>query len=165
MTGYRKPPAETRFAKGRSGNPRGRPRGRRTTAPFEAVLGQKVTVRENGAERKLTASEAFLLHVTRRGLEGDGQAARISMAAIEEARSRNLIEPTNAITQISRVVVQPGSVSHGLLPLKMARKLNRYSDRVHLKLEPWLVQAALARLGDRRLRYCQSNCTPVFQFG
>ena len=41
--GYRKPPASTRFRKGQSGNPRGRPRGRRNEPPYEAVLGQMVT--------------------------------------------------------------------------------------------------------------------------
>ena len=85
--GYGKPPASTRFRKGRSGNPRGRPRGRRKAPPYEAVLGQMVTIREDGVERRVTAAEAFLLHVTKRGLEGDGAAARAAMAAIEEARA------------------------------------------------------------------------------
>jgi hypothetical protein len=45
-----------------------------------------VTITENGLERRVTAAEAFLLYMTKRGLDGDGAAARAAMAAIEEAR-------------------------------------------------------------------------------
>src|ERR1700726_2101515 len=86
--GYRRPPRTTRFTRGQSGNPAGRPRGRRREAPYEAVLGQMVTIREGGAASRVTAAEAFLLQLTKRGLEGDGAAARASLAAIEEARER-----------------------------------------------------------------------------
>jgi len=33
-----------------------------------------------------------------------------------------------------------------MVPLRMARKLDRYRDTVRVVLEPWLVEAALARL-------------------
>ena len=59
-SGYRRPPKATRFTKGRSGNPAGRPPGRHREAPYEAVLGQMVTIREGGVERRVTGAEAFL---------------------------------------------------------------------------------------------------------
>jgi hypothetical protein len=49
--GYAKPPLETRFKKGQSGNPRGRPRGTRNKLPalneerLKAIVLQEPTVR------------------------------------------------------------------------------------------------------------------------
>src|ERR1700747_1043562 len=108
--GYRKPPRATRFTKGRSGNPAGRPRGRHREAPYEAVLGQMVKIREGGAERRVTAADAFLLQPTKRALEGDDVAARHSLAVIEEARQRQGGGPPQ-VSVITRKIVSPGSVT------------------------------------------------------
>src|SRR6516162_5684132 len=144
--GYRKPPRTTRFTKGRSGNPAGRPRGRHREAPYEAVLGQMVTIRENGAERRVTAAEAFLLQLTKRGLEGDSAAARASLAVIEQAGQRHGAGQSKVST-LAIEFVEPGSVTSAMEPLRMARKLDRYrKTTVRIVLEPWLVEAALARL-------------------
>ena len=146
--GYRRPPRTTRFTRGQSGNPAGRPRGRRREAPYEAVLGQMMTIREGGVERRVTAAEAFLLHLGKRGLEGDSAAARASLTAIEKVRERPGTH--QGISVIIYAIVGPGSVTCALAPLRMAKKLDPYRETAQMALEPWLVEAALARL-DRRL--------------
>ena len=50
--GYGRPPSSTRFRKGQSGNPKGRPRNRSREIPYDAVLGQMVTIREDGRESR-----------------------------------------------------------------------------------------------------------------
>ena len=147
--GYRKPPRATRFTKGRSGNPAGRPRGRHREAPYESVLGQMVKIREGGAERHVTAAEAFLLQLRKRALEGDGAAARECLAMIEQARER-LRADQSPINTIVLVGVAPGGVTSALETLRMAKKLDAYRETARMVLEPWLVEAALARL-DRTL--------------
>jgi hypothetical protein len=146
--GYGKPPKATRFTKGESGNPGGRPRGRRREVPYETVLGQMVTIREGGVERRVAAAEAFLLQLTKRGLEGDGAAARATLAVIEEIKERSSTHE-GLPSVIVRTIVTPGSVTSGLVPLRMAKKLDPYRETARMALEPWLVEAALARL-DRR---------------
>jgi hypothetical protein len=143
--GYGRPPRTTRFAKGQSGNLSGRPRGRRREAPYEVMLGQIVTIREDGVERRVPADEAFLLHLSKRGLEGDGVAARATLAVIEEAKER-LSTNHGFIRTIVHVMVAPGSVTSALMPLRMARKLDPHRETARMALEPWLVEAALARL-------------------
>jgi hypothetical protein len=51
---------------------------------------------------------------------------------------------------ITGIVVDPGSVTYGLLALRMAKKIDPYRVTARMALEPWIVEAALARL-DRTL--------------
>jgi Family of unknown function (DUF5681) len=143
--GYRSPPKATRFKTGQSGNPAGRPRGRHREAPYEAVLGQMATIREGGTTRRGTAAEAFLLKLTQSGLEGDSAAARDILDVIEQAKDQQGGgEPP--VTTITRLIVDPGSVTLALEPLRMAKKADSYRETARMVLEPWLVETALARL-------------------
>jgi hypothetical protein len=146
--GYRNPPVATRFRKGQSGNPKGRPRGRSRRLPYEAVLGQEVIIRENGCERRVTAAEAFLLKLTKDGLEGDTAAARTMLDALAGLRGSDKEIPKSVSMVIS--FVDPGDLL-ALEPLRIGTTLDPYRDTARMVLEPWIVEAALACFGEKRL--------------
>ncbi|MHA7819621.1 MAG: DUF5681 domain-containing protein [Erythrobacter sp.] len=150
QSGYGQPPKATRFKKGKSGNPRGRPKNRHREIPYDAVLGQMVTIREDGRTRRVTAAEAFLLQLTQKGLAGDSAAARASLDAIEAARA-SMGSDTPRIGKIIWSCVDSGADAI-LEPLGLAKlKYPTDETRVRWELNPWIVEAALEHLGDERL--------------
>jgi hypothetical protein len=65
--GYGKPPKETRFKPGESGNPKGRPKGKENTHTIiQRALDQPVIINENGKRRVVSKKEAaILVHVNK----------------------------------------------------------------------------------------------------
>ncbi|WP_233493474.1 DUF5681 domain-containing protein, partial [Ruegeria atlantica] len=57
--GYGKPPKATRFKKGQSGNPKGRPKASKNVGSMlEEVFFRKIPITENGSRREVTMLEA-----------------------------------------------------------------------------------------------------------
>ena len=74
--GYRRPPAHTRFRPGRSGNPRGRPRGSKNMKTvLQAELDRRITITENGKPKKVSVIEALVKKLVAHAL-GDSDRAR-----------------------------------------------------------------------------------------
>ena len=70
--GYKKPPAATRFAKGKSGNPRGRPKGIKSKAAFaHKVLSQNVQILVDGKLRWFSIEELASRSLGKKAAEGD----------------------------------------------------------------------------------------------
>jgi hypothetical protein len=81
--GNKRPPVHTRFKKGQSGNPRGRPKGSlnfRTDLVKE--LAEAIVVNEGGAKRKITKQRAFIKAMMARALQGDMRATNSLLIAI-----------------------------------------------------------------------------------
>jgi hypothetical protein len=75
--GYGKPPKRTQFVKGRSGNPKGRPKGSRKLTDILAKVGrQRIMVTENGRSRSITKLEASVLQLMNKAVSGDLKAFR-----------------------------------------------------------------------------------------
>lgn len=91
----RQPPKEHQFAKGRSGNPRGRPpKPRRAHIPTQTtkdvlkVAGSAVTINGSGGEETITVMEAVLRSLAQNAIKGKAWAAKmlwpLMMQALEE---------------------------------------------------------------------------------
>ena len=73
--GYGKPPTGNRFKKGRSGNPKGRPRGTRNfKTDLREELAEPVNVREGGRERTVSSQRAAVKQLRAKALKGDQRA-------------------------------------------------------------------------------------------
>jgi len=74
--GYGRPPRAHQFKSGQSGNPNGRPKGRKNEATMlNELLFKKILVREGGRERRMTVLEAILRRFAEDSLKGNIKAA------------------------------------------------------------------------------------------
>jgi Family of unknown function (DUF5681) len=83
--GYARPPVHSRFKKGQSGNPKGRPRGSRSVATIlHKILGEKVSVREGERVWLISKMEAIVRSLSLKALKGDQKATATVLALAQE---------------------------------------------------------------------------------
>jgi hypothetical protein len=90
---YRKPPVHTRFKKGQSGNPRGRP-AKNLPALSAAALNEKVTVTENGKRRQVTKREAVIAQLVNKSASAELRATKMLIDMMRDIEKR--VEPATA---------------------------------------------------------------------
>jgi ribosomal protein S20 len=87
--GYGKPPEATRFKKGSSGNPRGRPKGSLNVATMLLkTLREKVVINEHGQRKTITKLEAALKQLTNKAASGDIRALRQLLESARDAEAK-----------------------------------------------------------------------------
>ena len=95
--GYGKPPRHTRFKKGQSGNPRGRPRGAKNLPTLlSEALNERVIVTENGGQRSITKRQAIITQLVNRSATADLRAIKILLDIVQEIERQT--EPVSAET-------------------------------------------------------------------
>lgn len=105
--GYAHPPMATRFRKGLSGNPRGRPKGARNFASVvAATLGERLVVTENGRRKRITKLEAAVKQLVNRAAGGEARSIQLLIGLIQASEARppqpDLSQPSEADREVLR---------------------------------------------------------------
>ena len=83
--GYKKPPLHTRFQKGQSGNPRGRPRGSKNFSTLlTEALNEPVVVTEDGRRRTISQRELGLKQLANKFAMAEAQATKMLLGLMLE---------------------------------------------------------------------------------
>jgi hypothetical protein len=87
--GYGKPPLHTRFQKGKSGNPKGRPRGKKNMSTLlSTALNASIVVVANGRRKKITKREAIVTQLVNKSAAADLKATQIVLAMLRDLESQ-----------------------------------------------------------------------------
>jgi hypothetical protein len=165
-TGRGSPPTSTRFRKGESGNPKGRPRRQRSSSPsaFDIIIDRVLTVNQGGRARELTVDEALQHKAYQEALAGSRSARREVLKMIRR-REKALAaqQPPSSPVEVLIEGPDPANANEALLILEIASPDPAPDDvqgkYQHLLLEPWAVRAALRR--RRRVRLGEEDLSEI----
>jgi hypothetical protein len=115
---FGKPPVHTRFHKGQSGNPKGRPSGAKNLATMmEKVLKEPVFINENGKRRKITKGEALIKQLVNKAIAGDPRSIKLMLGELREIEDRL-------------------GTDHGGMPLEALGELMNRAERKPIDVTP-----------------------------
>ena len=103
--GYAKPPRAHQFKPGVSGNPRGRPKGRKNEATMlDELLFQRIPVRQGGRDLRMTVIEAIFRRLAEDSLKGNIKAAgflfnRLSAISSDQPPQTELTDDDQEVLQ------------------------------------------------------------------
>jgi hypothetical protein len=107
--GYGKPPMHTRFKKGESGNPKGRPKGSLNLATvLVRTLREQVVINEGGQRKTVTKLEAAVKQLANKAASGDLGALRQLFMLVDtvEQRSQEAATPMTSLDAADQEVIQ-----------------------------------------------------------
>ena len=122
--GYGRPPQHTRFVKGQSGNPRGRPAGSKNLVTLlTRELDQPVQVVENGRRRKISKRQVITAQLVNKSIAGDLRATKMVYDLLREAERDGRADNDNLPSSvdhdpddqaiIERFLAKKGAITHG----------------------------------------------------
>jgi hypothetical protein len=103
--GYGRPPRAHQFKPGQSGNPKGRPKGKKNEAMMlDELLFQRIPVRQGGRDLRMTVIEAIFRRLAEDSLKGNIKAAgflfnRLSAISSDQPQQTELMEDDQAVLQ------------------------------------------------------------------
>jgi len=106
--GYGKPPAHSRFERGKSGNPSGRPKGTLNFATtLLTTLRETVVINENGRRKEITKLEAAVKQLVNKAASGDLRALTqlIGVMVSAEQRAAEETGPKEVLSELDQRVM------------------------------------------------------------
>ncbi len=157
--------SDTRFQKGQSGNPRGRPpKPRRPNiSAFEIVLDKRLTATVGGKERELTVEEVLQQQTLKDALAGKRMAIRKVLKMIEKreaALARKNPAPKVLVTIEHHYCAE--NANEAMRILGIAEPDPGFESR--WKVSAWATQAALSRPGRRKFTAKEQQDIRFFTF-
>jgi hypothetical protein len=106
-TGYKRPPKAHKFKPGQSGNPSGRPKGTRNlSTDLAAISSRRISIRENGKERRISRQEAMLLSLYAKALHGDVKAATSIVNMLIKLAPQIGPAPQTSISETDQLIIE-----------------------------------------------------------
>jgi Family of unknown function (DUF5681) len=107
--GYGRPPKQSQFKKGRSGNPKGRPKGTRNIATeVSRALAEKVVINVGGRRKTITKREVAAIHLANKAASGDLKAINLipAMERTSEERAKELESKSKVSVEEDEKLIQ-----------------------------------------------------------
>ena len=101
--GYKNPPKEHQFKKGKSGNPKGRPRKKKQSssdpgldliASVHRELGKTISVQENGQLKEITKLDAFSAQLVAQSVNGKPSQQKMLLSLLTQGQHETTLQET-----------------------------------------------------------------------
>jgi hypothetical protein len=105
--GYGRPPKANQFKPGKSGNPKGRPKGTLNLVnDLAAELSEQITVREGGRTRRISKQRALIKSLLAKGIKGEVRAAAAVLALYARVNVEGIVDGTDAIDDAELAILK-----------------------------------------------------------
>jgi uncharacterized protein DUF5681 len=114
--GYKRPPKSKQFHKGKSGNPKGRPKNTRNLkTDLAEELTSRISITAHGRATSVTKQKALVMALLTRAIKGDARAAIVIVNLV-----RQLLEPDG---QFDDATMQPSPADQEIVEAFLKRQV------------------------------------------
>jgi hypothetical protein len=146
--GYRKPPKDTRFKKGQSGNPSGRRKSPRKAPDQDAIeraLAKRVIATVDDRPRRVPTSEAVLMKLVERAFKGEPDAIQTVVRLQQDVEKRRKAQVAAEKDTFTLIIDKPQAI-HRYLKMLEVVEIDEENPGDYF-LQPWVIGAAVRHRG------------------